>query len=87
MSSWFWFGFGPNCFPIPRRFKEFKEGGRKDYREQRGKHGHQRRTERTEANIAKIRELIEGDARLTIEVRRSRVWKECNFPLVRPLPP
>lgn len=67
MSSWFWFGLGPNCFPIPRRFKEFKEGGRKDYREQRGKHGHQQRTERTEANIEKIRELIEEDARMTVQ--------------------
>ena len=55
-----------NNFPIPYRFKEFKEG-REDYRGQRGKQGQQQRTERTDRNIAKIRELLEDDARMTFE--------------------
>ena len=52
-----------------RVFKEFKESGRTDYRGQRGQHESPRGKprERTEVNIAKIRELIEEDARMTFQ--------------------
>ena len=53
---------------VYKRYKEFKEG-RTDYRGQRGQHESSRGSpkERTEGNIAKIRELIKEDARLTLE--------------------
>ena len=73
-----------------RRFKEFKEDGRTDYRGKRGQHSGYKCTERTEENIAKIRDLIAEDARstikeLTIESGLSRmtvqriIKQELNF--------
>ena len=45
-------------------FKEFKEG-RTDFKSQTGKHTTRPVFERTEENVAKIKKLIEEDARLT----------------------
>ena len=52
-----------------RVFKVFQEEGRTDYRGQRGQHESPRGSpkQRTEVSIAKIRELIKEDARMTFE--------------------
>ena len=52
---------------VYKRFKEFK-GGRTDYRGQRGQHTANRGSpkQRSEEGIAKIRSLIDEDARATI---------------------
>ena len=63
-------------------FKQFKEG-RSEWRSQRGKFEGPRGSprERTEANVAKIRELIEEDARCTV---RYLAWESgLSFGTVR----